>query len=83
MSEEELLFITEENELNLVNDETTWAVDSIASFHLTPDRMFFTSYTAGDHDCVWMGNEGTCRIVSIGNLLSITSSGCKLLLKDV
>ena len=28
MSEEELMLITEENELHLVSDETTWVVDS-------------------------------------------------------
>ena len=35
-SEEELMFITEESELNLAVDEMTWVVDSGASFHLTP-----------------------------------------------
>ena len=40
-SEEELMLITEENELNLDGDETTWVVDSGASFHLTPDRKCF------------------------------------------
>ena len=34
---EELLLITEESELNLVSDQTTWVVDSRESFHLTPD----------------------------------------------
>ena len=35
-SEEELLLISEQNELNLVGDESTWVVDSGASFHLAP-----------------------------------------------
>ena len=55
-SEEELMLITEESELNLAGDEMTWVVDSGASFHLTPDRKCFSSYTTGDHNCVWMGN---------------------------
>ena len=71
-SEQELMLITEESELNLASDETTWVVDSGASFHLTPDRKCFSSYTAGDHGCVRMGNEGTCRIVGIGDVMLMT-----------
>ena len=40
------MLITEESELNLAGDEMTWVVDSGASFHLTPDRKCFSSYTA-------------------------------------
>ena len=36
-SEEEILLIIEENELHIVSDETTWVVNSGASFHLTPN----------------------------------------------
>ena len=36
-SEEELLLISEKNELNLVSDESIWVVNFGASFHLTPD----------------------------------------------
>ena len=59
-SEEELLLIIEESELHLVNDESTWVVDSGALYHLTPDRKCFSSYKAGDHGFLKMGNEGTC-----------------------
>ena len=81
--EEELLLITEESELHLVSDETTWVVDSGASYHLTPNQKCFSSYRAGDHSFVKMGNEGACRIVSIGDVCLTTSTGCKLMLKDV
>ena len=54
-SEEEIMLITEEGELNIAGDETTWVVDSGASFHLTPERRYFSSYTAGEHGCVRMG----------------------------
>ena len=47
-SEEELMLITEESELNLAGDEMTWVVDSGASFHLTSDRKCFSSYAVGD-----------------------------------
>ena len=82
-SEEERLVIIEESELHLVNNETTWVIDSGASFHLTPNRKCFSSYRDGDHGSVWMGNEGACRIVGIGDVWLMTSTGCKLLLKDV
>ena len=82
-SKEELMLITEESEINLAGDEMTWVVDSGASFHLTPDRKGFSSYSAGDQGYVWMGNVGTCRIVGIGDVYLTTSTGCKLLLKDV
>ena len=83
MSEEELLLISEENELHLVSDEMTWVVNSEASFHLSPDRKGFSSYKAKGHGCVWMGNEGSCQIVGIGDVLLTTSTRCKLFLKDV
>ena len=59
-SEEERLVIIEESELHLVNDASTWVVDSGASFHLTPDQKCFSSYKARDHGCVRMGNKGAC-----------------------
>ena len=59
-SEEELLLISEQNEVNLVGDESTWVVDSGASFHLTLDQECFSSYRTGDLGFVKMGNEGAC-----------------------
>ena len=81
-SEEELPLITEESEVHLVSDETMWVVNSRASFHLTPDRKCFSSGRARDHGVVKMGNEGECRIFSIGDVCLTTSIGCKLVFKD-
>ena len=50
--------------------------------HLTLDKKCFSSYRAGDHGFVKMGNEGSCSIVNIGDVLLMTSTGCKLMLKD-
>ena len=75
------VLITKESELNLAGDEMTSVVDSGALFHRTPDQKCFSSYTAGDHGCVRMGNEGTCRIVGIGDVGLMTPTGCKMLLK--
>ena len=54
-SDEELLLIIEESEIHRVSDETTWVVDSGASFHLTPDRKCLASYRAEDHEDVLDG----------------------------
>ena len=82
-SEEELLLISEQNEVNLVGDESTWVVDSGTSFHLIPDRKCFLSYKAGDHGFVKMGKEGACRIVGIGHVCLVTSIGCNLVLREM
>ena len=30
-----------------------------------------------------MGNDGECKIMGIGNVCLLTSTGCRLMLKDV
>ena len=47
-SEEEFLLLSEQNEVNLVGEESTWVVDSGTSFHLTFDRKCFSSHRTGD-----------------------------------
>ena len=58
-------------------------IDSGASFHITPSRECFSTYTVGDHGYVKMGDNGECKIVGVGNVCMITSIGCRLTLKDV
>ena len=77
-SEEELLLIGEQNDVNLVGDELTWVVDSGASFHLTPDRKCLSSYRAGDLGSMKMGIKGACQIVGIGDVCLVTSTGVSL-----
>ena len=77
-SEEELLFISKQARVNLVNDECSWVVDSSASFHLTVTRECFSSYSFGDYGYVKMGNDGACEIVGIGSVCLLTSIGCSL-----
>ena len=82
-SEEELLLISEQNEVNLVGDESTCIVDSSASFHLTPNQKCFSSYRPEDLGTVKMGTERACQIVNIGDEFVVTSTGCRLVLRDV
>ena len=57
-SEEELLFISEHNEVILTGKESIGVADLGASFHLTHDEGCFSLYTTDDHDFVKMRNEG-------------------------
>jgi hypothetical protein len=54
-----------------------------ASFHITPHRDFFSSYTSGNFGWVRMGNEAKCEIIGMRDIQLETNIGCKLLLKDV
>ena len=82
-NEEELMFICEEASVNLANEECTWVIDSGASFHTTPWRKCFSSYTVGDYGCVKMGDIGACKIAGIGSVCLTMSTGCRLTLRDV
>jgi hypothetical protein len=77
------LVVCEDAYVNLACHESMWVVDTAASFHITPHRDFFSSYTSGNFGWVRMGNEAKCEIVGMGDIQLETSIGCKLLLKDV
>jgi hypothetical protein len=68
---------------NITCNESTWVVDTAASFHITPHRDFFSSYTSGNFGWVRMGNEAKCKIVGMENIQLETNIGCKLILRDV
>ena len=78
---EELLFISEQSSVNLAKDESTWVADSSASFHLTPMRDCFSSYTTEYYDYVKMGNNSACKIIGIGNVCLLTSTSCRMILR--
>ena len=82
-SEEEILFICEQAITNIAREECTWVIDSGASFHITPSRECFSTYTTGDHGYVKMGDNGECRIVGVGNVCLTVLTRCRLTLKDV
>ncbi|CAL1383495.1 unnamed protein product [Linum trigynum] len=69
--------------VNLACLESTWVVDSGASFHVTSRVDLFSSYTNGNYGCVRMGNDGASKIVGMGDIHLETNTGCKLVLKDV
>ena len=75
-SEEEILFICEQARANLASEACTWVIGSSASFHITPLRECFSTYIAGDHGYIKMGDNGECRIVGVGNVCLTTSTRC-------
>ena len=58
-------------------------IDSGASIHATPWKDFFTSYTSGDFGSVRMGNDGSDKAISMGDVRLETSNGTVLILKNV
>ncbi|KAG8364646.1 hypothetical protein BUALT_Bualt18G0019000 [Buddleja alternifolia] len=63
--------------------ETDWIIDSGASYHITPHRDMFTSYTSGNFGRVRMANHGVTEVIGMGNINLETNTGCRLILRDV
>ena len=82
-SEEDILFICEEASSNIASEESTWEIDSGASFYINPARGCFSSYIACNYGYLKLGDNGECRIVTIGSVCLTTSIGCRLTLKDI
>ncbi|MDM1593432.1 hypothetical protein [Escherichia coli] len=62
----------------------TWLIDSGASFHVTPHREWFTTYTAGDMGPVFLGGDDhELRIAAIGDIDLQVGHGCIYTLHDV
>ena len=80
----ELMIIRDDASVNLIGQDMDWVIDSGASFHVTSQAGFFTSYSQGEFGNVCMGNEDVTKIVGMGDISLETNIGCKkLLLRDV
>ncbi|KAL5863382.1 hypothetical protein ACOSQ3_000896 [Xanthoceras sorbifolium] len=80
---EEVVVVQAEDYINLASQDSTWVVDSGASYHVTSRLEFFSTYTQGDFGRVRMGNDDVSKIIGIGNIHLETNLGCRLVLKDV
>ena len=58
-------------------------IDSGASFHISPRRECFATYTARDFGTVRMGNHQSCSVIGRGDVILETDMGAKITLKDV
>lgn len=63
--------------------ENTWILDLGASFCICPDKLCFSSYRNGENDFVYLGNDRTCKIHGIGDVVIKQVDGKKHTLKDV
>ena len=80
-SSSEVIVVYDDSLVNVTCKNSTSVVDSVASYHVTSLRDFYTSHTSGDYGEVRMGNEGVCEIVGIGDIWLEINTGCILLLK--
>ena len=60
----------------------TWVLDSGASFHICPDRSFFSTYKGVDGN-VYLGNDRACKILGIGDVVIEQANGKKHTLTNV
>ena len=67
------------------NDENSskWVLDTGCSYHMSPDRKWFTTYKEIDNSAVMMGNNNSCKTVGIGSVRIKMFDGIVRTLKDV
>ncbi|CAN1310533.1 Retrovirus-related Pol polyprotein from transposon TNT 1-94 [Linum perenne] len=75
-TDSEVVIVCDAGFINLACQESTWVIDSGASFHVTSRYDFFSSYTSGDYGCVRMGNDGASKIVGMGDIHLETHFKC-------
>jgi hypothetical protein len=74
---------TEAEVLLTMEDATSWLLDSGASYHVTPFRTQFWSYTARNFDPVRVGNSQHCAVIGIGTIEFNLRGGSMIVLHDV
>ena len=77
------LLVHEFESMNLVDNSTSWVIDSVTSFHFTSRRDLFTPYTTGDFGSAKMAHEGVVRSVGFGQVCLEMFNGSRLILKHV
>ncbi|GAA0166475.1 hypothetical protein LIER_21621 [Lithospermum erythrorhizon] len=63
--------------------EERWVIDSGASFHVTPHKHMFKTYTEGCYGEAMMGNNHVSKIVAMGEICLKSNNGSLIVLKDV
>jgi ATP-binding cassette subfamily B (MDR/TAP) protein 1 len=74
---------TEAEVLLTIEAATSWLLDSGASYHVTPFRSQFRSYTARSLEPVHVGNSQHCAVIGIGTVELNLPSGSTIVLHDV
>ncbi|GKV38176.1 hypothetical protein SLEP1_g46114 [Rubroshorea leprosula] len=82
-SDGEVYLLCENDNIDAAHHDSTWVVDTAASYHVTPNRDWFSSYKEGDFGYLKMGNRSEAKIVGVGDVWLETNIGSKLHLKNV
>ncbi|GKV50247.1 hypothetical protein SLEP1_g56959 [Rubroshorea leprosula] len=82
-SDGEVYLLCENDNIDVAHHDSTWVVDTVASYHVTPNRDWFSSYKEGDFGYLKMGNRFEAKIVGVGDVWLETNIGSKLHLKNV
>ena len=45
-----------------------WILDTTCTFHMSPNKDWFTTYESVSSDLVLMGNDVACKIIGIGTI---------------
>eukprot|EP00249_Psilotum_nudum_P001913 c14657_g2_i1 orf=196-615(+) len=72
------ILLTEE-----MGDYSTWIIDSGTSFHVTPHRHWFSSFSSGHYGIVHLGDNYTYPISRIGDVKLALPDGTTFLLTGV
>ncbi|GAA0164895.1 hypothetical protein LIER_20426 [Lithospermum erythrorhizon] len=75
--------IVVEGDLCYASSGERWVVDSGASFHVTPDKNLFKTYTKGDYGEEKMGNSHVSKITAMGEVHLRSNTGSLLVLKNL
>ncbi|KAL0298311.1 UNVERIFIED_CONTAM: Retrovirus-related Pol polyprotein from transposon TNT 1-94 [Sesamum radiatum] len=60
-----------------------WILDSGCSYHITPNREWFSSYRSGNSGSIYLGDDRCCNIVGVGDVRIKMYDGTVRTLSDV
>ena len=83
VSNDEVIIVYDDACINLTCQEPSWVIDLAASYHVTSQRVFFSSYSKGDFGHVRMENDMVAKIVGMKDVCLETNTGCRLLLRNI
>ena len=61
----------------------SWILDSACFYHMTPNKDWFHTYRSVNSSSVLMGNDASCKVVEIGNIIIKMFDGVVRTLCDV
>ena len=81
--QDDLLFACDKDIINFVSQDTSWIVDSRATWHVTPRKDFFSFYTFVNSEVLKMGNAGEVKVFGVDTVCLKINTGSTLALKNV